>query len=82
MTADQLTLVLAHLHGGAELCVRNQDGWWGLRCTAEGIVLWSRTPYETDPPERVVRDAEIRAMLCGWSFDAIQLHLSPPLTTR
>jgi len=79
MTADQLASVLAHLHGGAALSVRNQDGWWGLRCTAEGIVLWSRTPYEADPPERVVSDAEVRAMLGGWSFEGIGPHLSPPL---
>lgn len=79
MNSDQLASVIAHLRGGAEFTVRNQDGWWGLRGTAAGIVLWSRTPYETDPPERVVSDAEARATLGGWSLDALRPHLSPPL---
>ncbi|MEZ4394275.1 MAG: hypothetical protein R3A48_24645 [Polyangiales bacterium] len=79
MRSDPLASVLAHLHGGAELTVRNQDGWWGLRGTAEGIVVWSRTPYEADPPERAVSDAEARSMLEGWTLDALRARLTPPL---
>ncbi len=79
MSPEQFTRVWSHLNDGAELSVRNQDGWWGLRGSAQGVVVWSRTPYEQAPPDRVVSAAEARAMIGGWDGEEVCALLSPPL---
>ena len=79
MTPEQFAQVWSHLGSGAEFAVRNQDGWWGLRGTAAGVIAWSRTPYAQDPAdERVSADAA-RAMIGTWDLAAVCAHLSPPL---
>lgn len=79
MTPQQFAAVLSHLSAGAELSVRNQDGWWGLRGAPEGIIAWSRYPYEAAEPDRLVTATEVRAMIGGWDLDVVRVHLSPPL---
>jgi hypothetical protein len=81
MTPEQLALVWSHLHRGAEFSVRNQDGWWGLRGSPQGVVAWSRTPYAQDPPDAVVTFEEARAMIGRWDFAVVCAHLSPALST-
>ena len=69
------------LDRGAELSVRNQDGWWGLGGTPQGVGAWSRTPYAQDPPDAVVTLEAARAMIGRWDFAVVCAHLSPPLST-
>lgn len=79
MTHEETTRVLAHLRAGAAFTVRNQDGWWGFRGGARGLVAWSRIPYEPDTPDRTVDDSEVIAAIGGWAFDVVCAHLAPPL---
>ena len=76
LSPAQLEAVWCTLIAGGEFTVRNQDGWWGLRGTAEGVVVWSRTPFERAAPERCIDAAELSALLGGWDLAAVRDRLT------
>ncbi len=76
LSPAQLEAVWSTLLAGGEFTVRNQDGSWGLRGTARGVVAWSRAPFEQDAPERCIDAAELSALLGGWDFAAVSARLT------
>lgn len=76
MTEGELDGLIARLRSGVLLSVRSPEGWWGVRAGVEGLVRWSRIPYEPDPGEVAISEEELRRIFAGWPAERVWAALS------